>query len=303
VTGTPLLRDGRVLLVFAGALGDFLLLAPSIAALRAMGIAVELSVPRALQDLAHDLFPGAAGPPADGASMRSLFTSEVDTTLAAWLQGAARLDAWLGELDVLERHARVLGIGAVRRLHVERGEVGPHASEASASRFAIRPILPPIPATWLDESSTRPRGLVIHPGAGAVAKRWTAAGFRAVADAWRARGGETIVLLGPAEEGERAQWRTSGHEVACGLDLREVVTLLASVPRYLGNDSGISHLAGVLGRRGVVLFGPTHAARWRPLGSGLEPLVHNGLTEEDTRAQVLARLAAAGYLDTPIHRH
>ena len=303
MTGRPLQREGRVLLVFAGALGDFLLLAPSIAALRATGAAVELSVPRALEGLAHDLFPGAAGPPADGASMRSLFTSEIDPTLATWLRGAARLETWLGEPDVLERHRRALGIAAVRRLHVERGEVGPHASEAYASMFGVRPLIPAIPRTWRDGPQERRRALVIHPGAGALAKRWTASGFRAVADAWRARGGEAIILLGPAEDGEETHWRTSGHEVASGLDLRAVATLLTRVPRYIGNDSGISHLAGILGRRGLVLFGPTSPARWRPLGGGLEPLIYAGRTEDETRAQLLTWLAAAAYLDTPTDRH
>jgi hypothetical protein len=303
VSGPPLWRDGRVLLVFAGALGDFLLLAPSIAALRARGVAVELSVPRALADLAHDLFPGAAGPPADGASMRSLFTSEIDPTLAAWLRDAARLDTWLGELGALERHAHALGVATVRRLHVERGETGPHASEAYASMFGVRPVLPAVPSPWLYAAQARPRALVIHPGAGAVAKRWAASGFRAVAEAWRVRGGETIVLLGPAEEGEEASWRMGGYEVVCGLGLREVATLLTGVPRYIGNDSGISHLAGILGCHGVVLFGPTSAARWRPLGGGLKPLVHTGRTEDETRARLLTWLAAADYLDTPTPRH
>jgi heptosyltransferase III len=303
VTSSPVRNEGRVLLVFAGALGDFLLLAPSIAALRATGAAVELSVPRALERLAHDLFPGPAGPPADGASMRSLFSAEIDPTLAAWLRGAARLDTWLGDSDVLQRHGRALGVAAVRRLHVERGEAGPHASEAYASVLGVRPLMPGIPATWRDGAQERPRGLVMHPGAGARAKRWPASGFRTVADAWRARGGEAIVLLGPVEDGEAADWRASGHEVACGLDLRAVATLLMGVPRYVGNDSGISHLAGVLGRRGVVLFGPTNPARWRPLGGGLEPLVHINRTEDETRARMLTWLAADGYLDTPTDRH
>jgi ADP-heptose:LPS heptosyltransferase len=38
---------------------------------------------------------------------------------------------------------------------------------------------------------------------------------------------------------------------------------------YLGNDSGISHLAGLLGLRGMVFFRITDPKIWRPLGKGL----------------------------------
>jgi ADP-heptose:LPS heptosyltransferase len=34
----------------------------------------------------------------------------------------------------------------------------------------------------------------------------------------------------------------------------------------VGNDSGVSHLAGLSGARAFVLFGPSSAQVWRPLG-------------------------------------
>src|SRR5215470_14309411 len=102
--------NDRVLLVFAGALGDFLLLAPAIEALRQAGATVELSVPRVLERLAQELFPGPLGPPADGAAMRSLFAADLDPVLARWLRGATRLATWLGDEAALARHADALGI-------------------------------------------------------------------------------------------------------------------------------------------------------------------------------------------------
>jgi ADP-heptose:LPS heptosyltransferase len=35
---------------------------------------------------------------------------------------------------------------------------------------------------------------------------------------------------------------------------------------YVGNDSGVTHLAGLLGVPTVALFGPTHPLTWSPLG-------------------------------------
>ncbi|HEY2385638.1 MAG TPA: glycosyltransferase family 9 protein [Candidatus Binatia bacterium] len=295
-------RAGRVLLVFPGALGDFLLLAPSIAALRTRHPAVELSVSRTLEPLVRELFPGPPGPPADGAAMGSLFAADLHPAVVEWMRDAARLEAWLGEPAVLARHARALGVGAVRRLHVERSDEGPHASAAYASALGVTPVVPAVPAAWRD-ARVRSRRLVLHPGAGGAAKRWSADGFRAVADAWRARGGETTVLLGPAEADEERTWRASGHEVAAGLALGAVARLLGAAPRYVGNDSGISHLAALVGCRGAVLFGPTRPARWRPLGDGLVPLVFADRDDAQMRDVVLARLVAAGHLDTPTPRH
>lgn len=284
----------RRLIVFPGALGDFLLLAPALAALRARGAAVELSVPRALAELAHALFPAPMGPPADGAAMRSLFSEEIDPALARWLRGAARVDAWFAASDALERHAGALDVAEVRRHAVERGDAGPHAAHAYAAALAVPPVSPRLPAEWTaaPAAAARPRALVIHPGAGAVAKRWSRSGFRHLADAWRTRSGDAIVLLGPAEEDDGRWWRATGHDVVSGVGLRDAATLLASARHYVGNDCGISHLAGLLDLRGAVLFGPTRAARWRPLGGDLTPITVAGRSDEDIEARLLARLAA-----------
>lgn len=285
---------GRRLFVFPGALGDFLLLAPAIAALRARGVTVELSVPRALADLAHGLFPTAAGPPADGAVMRSLFAHELDPALARWLEGAVRVDAWFAGSDALEHHAAACGVAEVRRHAVVRGDEGPHAALAYAAALDVTPLDPRLPPTWTAEA-TQPRrrcALVIHPGAGSPAKRWSRVGFRRLADAWRLRGRGVVVLLGPAEEGDAAWWCATGHEIVRGVGLRAAATLLASAPWYVGNDSGVSHLAGLLGRRGAVLFGPTRAARWRPRRGALTPVDFTGRADAEIAARVLAILTA-----------
>jgi len=46
--------------------------------------------------------------------------------------------------------------------------------------------------------------------------------------------------------------------------------LLASGRAYVGNDSGVSHLAAWLGLPSVVVFGPSDPVRWRPIGENVE---------------------------------
>ncbi len=52
--------------------------------------------------------------------------------------------------------------------------------------------------------------------------------------------------------------------------LLEVAQHLRQCQRYLGNDSGITHLAAMLGIPTIALFGPSDPAVWRPIGPDVE---------------------------------
>jgi len=49
--------------------------------------------------------------------------------------------------------------------------------------------------------------------------------------------------------------------------LPTVAAIARIATAFVGNDSGVSHLAAAVGASGIVIFGPTDPARWRPLGS------------------------------------
>jgi ADP-heptose:LPS heptosyltransferase len=48
--------------------------------------------------------------------------------------------------------------------------------------------------------------------------------------------------------------------------LAETAALLEQCTLYVGNDSGLSHVAGALGIPTVAVFGPTDPDVWAPLG-------------------------------------
>ncbi len=111
--------------------------------------------------------------------------------------------------------------------------------------------------------------LVLGPGSGAKEKNWPPAFYRAVALWWRqVTRGVVVVLLGPAEE-ERGGMQSllEGVLVARNLNLARVAALLARSQVYLGNDSGITHLAAAVGVRTVALFGPSDWTQWSPRGT------------------------------------
>lgn len=119
----------------------------------------------------------------------------------------------------------------------------------------------------------RARLVVVHPGAGGDAKRWPAEGFAAVLERL-ASGGALVFAIhqGPADAGAVAALRARLTGPAIVLDEPSLPCLagaLGCATAYLGNDSGVSHLAAALGTPSVVLFTRDKLA-WR----SWEPRAH-----------------------------
>jgi len=111
---------------------------------------------------------------------------------------------------------------------------------------------------------------VIQPGSGGKEKCWYVGNFLAVAAGLASRGFEVVFLLGPAERerlGDATISRTN-NVAPCitDLSLTEVVGLLSCADAFVGNDSGIGHLAGAMGIKTAVVFGPTDPAAYKPIG-------------------------------------
>jgi ADP-heptose:LPS heptosyltransferase len=116
--------------------------------------------------------------------------------------------------------------------------------------------------------------MAIHPGAGSAAKRWALHRFLELGQRLRARGA-LLVLEGPAEEGlgqDLAAALRPGAYLARHLPLRLLAAVLRHCRFFVGNDSGMAHLAAGLGRPCVVLFGPTSPVNWAPIGRRIQVL-------------------------------
>jgi ADP-heptose:LPS heptosyltransferase len=112
--------------------------------------------------------------------------------------------------------------------------------------------------------------VVIHPGSGSVHKCVAPVTLASVVIAVQASGAIPVVLEGPAdrEPVERLlTLRVDSPIVLKGIDLQTVAGVLAQARLFVGQDSGITHLAGLMGLRLVALFGPTDPARWAPCGA------------------------------------
>jgi len=125
----------------------------------------------------------------------------------------------------------------------------------------------------LGTDAGRPRNaakVIIHPGSGSVRKRWPLARFLEVAEVLEKRGLQPQMICGPAESDLADELRNQERPAHHLNELTDLVEWLESAGGYIGNDSGVSHLAGFLGLPSVVIFGPADPVRWKPLGPRVE---------------------------------
>jgi len=126
----------------------------------------------------------------------------------------------------------------------------------------------------------REKLMVIQPGSGGSKKCWHLENFLAVAGELDARGVEIIFLLGPAEL-ERysdAQIKKISSTVRCLMDLSltQVLGLLSCADGFIGNDSGITHLAAALGIKTFSIYGPTNPAVYKSIGPAVTVFTSGG---------------------------
>nr|MBC7244822.1 glycosyltransferase family 9 protein [Chloroflexota bacterium] len=130
-------------------------------------------------------------------------------------------------------------------------------------------------AQWWQEHGLGERAAVaIHPGSGSAAKNWPAEHFAALARHLRDERGMPILLVsGPADKAAVAEVEQGlggqGYILLYELPLPLLAAVLARCRAYVGNDSGISHLAAAVGTHVVAIFGPTDATVWAPRGASV----------------------------------
>ena len=114
------------------------------------------------------------------------------------------------------------------------------------------------------------RVVAIHPGSGSPRKNWPLERFIETAKTLKAKGTvQPVFLLGEAERDMVAMLveRCPECPLITGLDIVELASDLRACVAYLGNDSGVTHLAAAVGVPVLDLFGPTDPAIWAPRGA------------------------------------
>ena len=113
--------------------------------------------------------------------------------------------------------------------------------------------------------------VAIHPGSGGEKKNWPVENFAAVAR-WVSDELAAQLLIVEGEADEQSVKKLTDllgartPTVARGLKLVELAAVLERCALFLGNDSGVTHLAAAVGIPVVALFGNASPPIWEPRG-------------------------------------
>lgn len=124
----------------------------------------------------------------------------------------------------------------------------------------------------------QPRFALIHPSAAYETKRWAASGFASAIEHLKSNAMESVIITTQSETN-----LVKEIEVACGrqlpslsdLTLPEVTALASKASLFLGNDSGIAHIAAAVKTPSVVVFGSSNISHWSPWTDAPHRVVFN----------------------------
>ncbi len=130
------------------------------------------------------------------------------------------------------------------------------------------------------------RRVVIHPSASLAQKCWLPKRFIKLAIQLQQQGYQPEFIVSPDEKNHYAWVDAAGFQLNVKSSLSEVAAWIYESGWFIGNDSGIGHLASNLGIPTVSLMcRPKNLKRWRPkwaLGYAIKPsisLIHKSLKE------------------------
>jgi len=282
----------RILVTRGGALGDFLVTLPAFAALRELWPAARLEClgyPRVLGLVTdpgqergyfhegHSLEPGSlAGFFTQGLILDPDwvdFFSEFDLVVSYLydpdefftrnLKRCHVPEIWRGEPKVPE------GFGAPAARHFLNAL--PFAREGAFPAEHLRSRLFPQPADHAAAAlllgAEPPPFIAIHPGSGSPTKNWPLENWATLLETLRAADRPVLLVGGEADGPALERLRPLATWTAFHRPLPELAALLSRAERFLGHDSGVTHLAAAAGTPVTVLFGPTDPTVWAPPGA------------------------------------
>jgi ADP-heptose:LPS heptosyltransferase len=277
-------ENSRVLVIFPGALGDLICLGPALRALarRHRTATLELMAREDLARLAVGRMGIARGHSIDRREVAALFAGGDEATQAAGFFGAfTHVYSFFatGEARFRRSLESAVAPGAVsfhrfrpeRPGHVASGyldELGEQIGTGAPLESRIDVLhtdLEDAERALAELGLDRVNVMLLFPGSGSALKNWPLANFLALTSALPARM-SPLAVLGPAEAGMGPAFAARAIATLTGQSLGTIAGLASLAAGFVGNDSGVSHLAAAAGARGVVIFGPTEPERWRPLG-------------------------------------
>jgi ADP-heptose:LPS heptosyltransferase len=189
--------------------------------------------------------------------------------ILGWFQPKTEMRHFSRILDDLSPEARLMIYDSASRRPISRyffertaEAIKPNGRPAPAFEECVR-----LPSS---EISSVPKFAVVHPGSGSPKKCWPLDRFLEVVSFLRRRGFSGTLATGEAEE----RWEGELRKVALPAGwtwlrrpaLPALARLLREATLYLGNDSGVTHLAAACGTNVIAIFRKEFETAWLPFG-------------------------------------
>ncbi len=274
----------RVLIIRPAALGDTLMLVPSLAQMRDSAEVVLVGRFPALEFLRPYVEECVDY---EGPVWHRLFLDTCDGRLSSTIPQADGVVAFLSDPDgVVEKNLRACQLGPSVSLFPpfppKGAEIHVAVYLAECLEQAGLPVNPEEAfeaafhrALLEGKSPTiRQKRIVFHPGSGAKGKNhspdfWLELVHASRKDPLLSRH-HAVVLLGPAEERLHPFFTENlireNAQTIFSPEKEDLVSLLTKASLYMGHDSGITHLAAMLGTPTIALFRKSSVSQWAPLG-------------------------------------
>lgn len=259
----------HLIFVKPGALGDTLLLAPVLRAIRSLAPGLQVTVVGTCP--AVDLLR-VFGVADKTVSFERLHLFMAPRTNEPRFQGAAVMAFIRRDTEAVDPFVR-RGAKQVVWNPSRPGDDGPHVVHYLHGCLGqLIPELPeptrePFPASKLIHPPSMSPYIVLAPGAGSERKQFPLERFAAIAEDAAAQGITPLFIAGEVElEKGQTKLYPDAYPLLISPPLTDLAGLLAGAVRFYGNDSGPGHLAGLVGADATVFFGPTNPDVWKPWG-------------------------------------
>lgn len=280
----------KVLVIHPGALGDVLLARPALQVLHQRFSKHEIAFlgGRAVGTLLHDCGEVSLVFPIESAHLSELFAGVecLSRPFRDWLKHADTVVGWLADTDgAVAGTLRAVGVQSIQfRPALSASSPAEHQTDRYCEALglevldpiACRPLTVPSvlrgQAQRILETLTVQKGkplVVIHAGSGSARKCIDSWRLAQVIDWISTSGAAPLLLEGPADHGSVAAVLSELEHavpVVRGESVSLVAGMLSHAALYIGQDSGITHLAAALAIPTVACFGPTDSRRWAPRG-------------------------------------
>ncbi len=134
--------------------------------------------------------------------------------------------------------------------------------------------------------------VLIHPGSGGRSKCWALENFEALAQQLQAMGRQVQFMVGPVEMdlfGDDLRSRLAQvAPVIYEEDVCDAAERVAGASAFVGNDAGMTHLAALVGIPTVAIFTATSCNVWRPIGRDVK--VVDARQQGGESAELIARM-------------